>query len=253
MARSGRSGGSCLPRRCSVAARRPPLRDTAALRGQEARRSPPLVAGSSGARGPRSSPAPLACKADSGTALGPGPSGPTRGHSRPTLPLIVCGPLWRPANSLWYAALARPSVAGPFSALGAAGAAAPSAGAARRSRAPPGPPCHLPPNPRGRGGAPPPAAGGPPACSALRFRAASPRSCGLAAGFASGGGSSGGGFSPSRPPPGEAQGWFCCAPVPWAVVHSRCGKPCQGQAVPVPQGGPLDTASPIRYSLTKPL
>ena len=67
----------------------------------------------------------------------------------------------------------------------------------------------------------------------------------LRRGFPPAGASSGGGFSPSRPPPGEAQGWFCCAPVAWAVVPSRGVKPSQGQAAaPCRPAAPLTRLPP---------
>lgn len=127
-----------------------------------------------------------------GRRWGPGRLAPRRGHSRPTLPPSVCGPL--AARKLFsVCGPARPSVAGPFSALrgsgpqppfGGPGPVAPPAGGRpalpRFGSGPPGP---CPRTPGARGGAPPPAAGGAPPPVRLCGLGLLPRSCCLAAGL----------------------------------------------------------------------
>ena len=151
-----------------------------------------------------------------GRRWGPGRLAPRRGHSRPTLPPSVCGPsAARKLSSV--CGPARPSVAGPFSALrgsgpqppwGGPGPVAPPAGGRpalpRFGSGPPGP---CPRTPGARGGAPPPAAGGAPPPVPLCGLGLLPRSCCLAAGLppagvSSGGGSSRRGFLPLPSPSG---------------------------------------------------
>lgn len=104
-----------------------------------------------------------------GRRWGPGRLAPRRGHSRPTLPPSVCGPL--AARKLFsVCGPARPSVAGPFSALrgsgpqppfGGPGPVAPPAGGRpalpRFGSGPPGP-CPRTPGARGARLHPPPGA-----------------------------------------------------------------------------------------------
>ena len=183
--------------------------------------------------------------------MGPGPSGPTVG-AQPPHPSAEClravsGPQtifgMRPGPAKCGRALFRTPGQRSPAPWGGPGPVAPPAGgrpALPRFGSGPLAPAPGPPGPGGRASTR--RRGRSPACSPLWSRAAPPLLL-FGGGFASGGGflrrgfppagvPPGGGFSPSRPPPGEAQGSKGAGPIWGGLAWILAGTPaCQGQGL----------------------